>query len=147
LNTLSPLLRFCWPNKSGPQCDVETLEPSLIRPYPTARTAILDDKILIWELLKGTTVVPDVIESPEDAVDGELYFVKHRLGAQGKSVYVYDRKELMEWSKRSQNVHDFVIQREVITSLDDQGRKFVLRNATCRRYLFCSPGNGSLGPG
>ena len=67
--------------------------------------------------------------SPTDAKDDDkLYFVKHRYGVKGKSVYVYNKTQLQDWWERSAtNREDFVIQEEVQTALDEEGRKFVLR--------------------
>jgi hypothetical protein len=73
-------------------------------------------------------MAPPVIFDPKDAKRDKLYFIKHRYGAQGKSVYVYDKQELEQWWKTSKNTNDFVIQQEVRPALDPNGRKFVLRN-------------------
>jgi hypothetical protein len=68
-----------------------------------------------------------------------LYFVKHRYGAQGKSVYVYNQKGLKDWYAKSRNADDFVIQEEILPSLYD-GRKFVLRS----HIMLFQRGGGSL---
>ncbi|CAB9530488.1 expressed unknown protein [Seminavis robusta] len=100
-----------------------------IRPYPKVATDIVDDKLQLAELLKmhASEIAPPTITSPDSSQKGKLYFVKHRFGAQGKSVYVYNRIQLEEWWQRSKNPQDFVIQQEVPPALDEQGRKFVLR--------------------
>ena len=49
------------------------------------------------------------ISSPDEAGDGKLYFVKHRHGAQGKTVHVLDRNELHLWFSAIKNTQDFVI--------------------------------------
>ncbi|KAG7347303.1 tubulin-tyrosine ligase family protein [Nitzschia inconspicua] len=63
----------------------------------------------------------------QDAHRDKLYFVKHRHGAQGKSVTVYNHTELTEWWARTNNTHDFVVQEEVVPHLY-RGRKFVMRS-------------------
>lgn len=132
-------LAFVWPGKSGPQFPVDTVSPALVRPYPASVTQCLDDKLLLAEALKGRDVMPESVKL-EDAADGELYFVKHRRGAQGKSVYVKDRSSLLSWSRTCKNVDDFVIQKEVIPALDESGRKFVLRG----HILLYKRGDGPL---
>jgi hypothetical protein len=71
--------------------------------------------------------MPPSLDNVKDAQEGTLYFVKHRYGAQGKSVYVHDNKSLLSWWETCENTHDFVIQQEVPPTLDETGRKFVLR--------------------
>eukprot|EP00546_Thalassionema_frauenfeldii_P004835 CAMPEP_0178926512 /NCGR_PEP_ID=MMETSP0786-20121207/18581_1 /TAXON_ID=186022 /ORGANISM="Thalassionema frauenfeldii, Strain CCMP 1798" /LENGTH=372 /DNA_ID=CAMNT_0020601657 /DNA_START=67 /DNA_END=1185 /DNA_ORIENTATION=- len=127
------ILHFVWPNKSGPQFhDLTTLEPAKVRPFPIRITNILDDKILLNDLLAGTNVMPKSVNVPEQADPNQLYFVKHRHGAQGKSVYAYHRNALlMTWwndSSKKKNVQDFLIQEEIPPALDSKGRKFALRS-------------------
>lgn len=137
-----PILSFIWPNKSGPQFETDTIEPAVVRPYPKHVTDILDDKLLLAERLtnrKLGSIMPqtipfdDIIANkssfPERDENNDpcLYFVKHRHGAQGKSVYVHDLSGLQHWAQTSRNPHDFVIQNEVPPALDNYGRKFVLR--------------------
>lgn len=121
-------LKFAWPNKSGPQFEMNDTAAPQIRPYPKRVTDLLDDKIRLADLLRtsSTSIAPKCIPLPDEADDDKRYFVKHRFGAQGKSVYCYTKQELKAWWERSRNRHDFVIQQEVIPALW-QNRKFVLR--------------------
>lgn len=97
-----------------------------MRPYPKPATDILDDKISLAQLLdQHKDISPRVIQMPQEANPSKLYFVKHRFGAQGKSVYVY--RQLEEWWSRSKNPRDFVVQEEVVPALDEMERNFVLR--------------------
>lgn len=125
----SQLLQFIWPNKSGPQFAMDMLFPASIRPYPKDVTDTLDDKKSLARIMEGTNILPDHISTMSncDENDSCLYFVKHRYGAQGKSVYPYRYQELQDWFTRSKNIADFVIQKEVSPALDPEGRKFVLR--------------------
>jgi hypothetical protein len=101
----------------------------MVRPLPVNLTNFLDDKLSLAQILEGSGIVPDQLLSPTEAKEGELYFVKHRWGAQRKSVYVYDKAQLQSWYENSKNAHDFVIQKEIVPpALDDQGRKFFLRS-------------------
>ena len=127
LGSHSSRLAFIWPSKSGPQFEMDDDMASHIRPFPKHVTDVLDDKIRLAQALAGTSIAPKCICSPDDAEDGRLYFVKHRFGAQGKSVYVYNKKELHDWWVQSRNRHDFVLQEEIRPALF-QGRKFVLRS-------------------
>lgn len=120
-------LMFIWPNKSGPQFDVDTVEPAFVRPYPTSITECVDDKLCLQETMKGLDIMPEYIKTVEDAKQDTLYFAKHRYGAQGKSVYVHDFSSLKSWFESCKNTNDFVIQRQVIPALDELKRKFVLR--------------------
>lgn len=122
-------LSLVWPNKSGPQFEVHDSTAAHIRPYPKSATDRLDDKIKLSRIFQGKTdVMPGFIASPDEAVQGNLYFVKHRRGAQGKSVYVFnDQQELQEWWWKSKNPHDFLIQEEIVPVLCNH-RKFVLRS-------------------
>lgn len=121
------LLTFIWPNKSGPQFNVDTVEPAFVRPYSTSITKCVDDKLCLQETLKGFDIMPEYIKNLKDAEQDTLYFVKHRYGAQGKSVYVHDFSSLKAWFESCKNTNDFVIQRQVIPALDEMNRKFVLR--------------------
>ena len=106
--------------KSGPQFALDDETAAHVRPFPKDWTDAFDDKMLLSQAMKGSTFTTPCIESPpkeEDIKADCLYFVKHRYGAQGKSVYVYNKQELLEWSSRSHNAHDFVIQEEIIPSL------------------------------
>jgi hypothetical protein len=123
-------LALVWPSKSGPQCDVDDASAPSIRPYPKHMTDFVDDKLGLAQLLEGSSSIPPCINSPEQAQqadDDTLYFVKHRYGAQGKSVYVYNQQGLVDWYAKSRNSDDFVIQKEILPSLYN-GRKFVLRS-------------------
>ena len=138
------LLEFVWPNKEKPKKKTHGglhQRPSplaLIRPYPTFVTNVLDDKLLLSTSLAGTGLMPKLVHNPHnDLVDNnnnnnknQLFFVKHRHGAQGKSVYVYTYRQLLEWWSRttsSNSRSNFIIQHEVPPALDPDGRKFVLR--------------------
>jgi hypothetical protein len=100
-----------------------------VRPYPKHVTDVVEDKIRLAQALEGelSMIVPECIASPEEAKSDGPYFVKHRYGAQGKSVYVYNKQDLQEWWSRSRNPQDFVIQEEIPPALYE-GRKFVLRS-------------------
>jgi hypothetical protein len=127
-NTRKQRLALVWPSKSGPQFELKDATGAHIRPFPKVWTDTFDDKLLLAQALEGTSLSPPCIKVPlpdDIALEG-LYFVKHRYGAQGKSVYVYNPEELLEWYAGSQNSQDFVIQHEILPSLY-QGRKFVLR--------------------
>ena len=122
-------LAFIWPNKSGPRFAMDDATAARVRPFPKDWTDSFDDKILLSRAMKESSFTPPCVPSPpkeEDVKPDRLYFVKHRYGAQGKSVYVYNKQELLGWSRRSHNAQDFVIQEEIIPSLY-HGRKFVLR--------------------
>lgn len=140
-------LQFAWPNKSGPQFDIDDPMAPSIRPYPKYMTDILDDKLSLAQLLTfsssncDSNIGPKIITPPppqdqeiensdssNNKDNNKLYFVKHRYGVQGKSVYVYNTKQLQTWYKQSKNTNDFVIQEEIIPTLDPDGRKFVLRS-------------------
>jgi hypothetical protein len=122
-------LEFVWPNKSGPQFDVNDAAAARVRPYPTAVTEVLDDKILLAaELLKDDSpIMPPFITHPDQATEDKRYFVKHRWGVKGKSVYCYDKAGLLQWWSRSKNRRYFLIQQEVPPTLWEN-RKFVLRS-------------------
>jgi hypothetical protein len=126
-------LAFIWPNKSGPQFATNVLFPALVRPFPTHATNEIDDKILLDKLMRqyGTSqMMPVSIDADEiiEKCDNEkLFFVKHRSGAQGKSVYVHTKDSLIEWKDKCRNPLDFIIQEEVQPALDENGKKFVLR--------------------
>jgi len=120
-------LAFIWPNKSGPQFPIDSTAPAFVRPYPTSVTECVDDKLLLAKTLRPYDVMPECLDNIEDTMNDVLYFVKHRHGAQGKSVYVHDKASLLSWSQSCKNSRDFVIQRQVIPALDELGRKFVLR--------------------
>jgi len=122
-------LAMTWPSKSGPQFEMNDPQAAHIRPYPKQVTDVLDDKLRLANLLleSGCDILPNHIFSPEQAASDRLYFVKHRYGAQGKSVYVYNKSELQDWWETSNNPQDFVIQEEVVPSTFG-GRKFVLRS-------------------
>jgi len=95
-------LAFVWPSKSGPQFDTNDEKAAHIRPYPKNLTDCLDDKMrLAKELQSSSSIAPECITSPQDAISNRLYFVKHRYGAQGKSVYVYNKDELTSWFDKS----------------------------------------------
>lgn len=119
-------LAFVWPNKSGPQFSVDDATAAHVRPYPKEATDFLDDKILLSQTLKDTGLMPPHLSSPSEAKPDRLYFVKHRRGAQGRSVYVYNQQELCEWWNSCHNPQDFLIQEEIVPSLF-MGCKFVLR--------------------
>lgn len=116
-----------WPSKSGPQFAIDDETAAHIRLYPKSVTEIMDDKIQPARILQEFPVEKRFIFSSDKAVPGKLYFVKHRCGAQGKSVYVYNQQELMEWWEKSKNPQDFLIQEEIIPA-PYQSRKFVLRS-------------------
>ncbi|KAG7367923.1 tubulin-tyrosine ligase family protein [Nitzschia inconspicua] len=125
-------LALIWPNKSGPQLEMDDPFGAHIRPYPKHVTDVLDDKVRMADLLLVTDTqaknyLPRHISSLQDAHRDKLYFVKHRHGAQGKSVSVYNHTELTEWWARTNNTHDFVVQEEVMPHLF-RGRKFVMRS-------------------
>lgn len=133
-------LAFAWTSKSGPQFEIEDVGAAHVRPFPKEWTDAFDDKLRLSRAIEGSAITPVCIASPprEEAVKSDrLYFVKHRLGAQGKSVYVYDGQELMAWSHRSKNARDFVIQEEIAPVLYG-ARKFVLR---CHLLLALRDGN------
>jgi hypothetical protein len=89
----------------------------------------VDDKIRLSQILESRSdIAPKCITTPHEAESDKLYFVKHRHGAQGNSVYVYNKHELEDWWSRSRNPRDFVIQEEIPPALDQGGRKFVLRS-------------------
>jgi hypothetical protein len=121
-------LSFVWPNKSGPQWEVDDATAAYIRPFPKrGATDLLDDKIELSRIFQGTdTVLPRFISTPDEAVQDSLYFVKHRHGAQGKSVYVFNQHELKDWWLKAKNRHDFLIQEEIVPVLYND-YKFVLR--------------------
>ncbi|CAJ1942132.1 unnamed protein product [Cylindrotheca closterium] len=122
-------LGFVWPTKTGPQFQIDDATAAHIRPFPKHMTDIFDDKLQLAEALKGTTLAPPCLLQPlvPKTIDPQkLYFVKHRYGAQGKSVYVYSKDDLLAWHGRSQNPQEFVIQEEILPALHE-GRKFVLR--------------------
>jgi hypothetical protein len=141
------LYAFVWPNKSGPQLDPAITHPALIRPYPKYMTDALDDKAQFAEILSTSsysiptwrldqflsqTVTNKELEEASQSTSRRkpLLFLKHRLGAQGKSVYVWSSPDEIEaWrrTKPSLNPCDFVVQQEVIPLLDQDQRKFVLR--------------------
>jgi hypothetical protein len=81
-------LQFVWPNKSGPQFEMDDNQAPYIRPYPKDATDLLDDKLSLAHLLDthARDISPRTIETPDEAEEEKLYFVKHRFGAQGKSV-------------------------------------------------------------
>ena len=114
---------------------MDDLTAAHIRPYPRHVTDVLDDKLRLFNLFihyqndnNTESILPTHISSPEKASSDCLYFVKHRYGAQGKSVYVYNKSDLQSWWDRSTtNRQDFVIQQEVLPELYN-GRKFVLRS-------------------
>jgi hypothetical protein len=120
-------LAFVWPSKSGPQFETTDTTAPTVRPYPKHVTDLVDDKIRLAELFQSVTeIVPKTIVSPKQASANAHYFVKHRYGAQGKSVYYYSRRELIDWWEHSKNRQDFVIQQEIVPVLW-KNRKFVLR--------------------
>jgi hypothetical protein len=126
-------LALIWLNKSGPQFEMDDSAAAHVRPYPTHLTDVLDDKIRSAELLsEGTTGTKDLlpihIASLQEIKENKLYFVKHRLGAQGKNVYVYNHLQLREWWTRTgNNTQNFVVQEEVVPQTY-QGKKFVMRS-------------------
>jgi len=128
-------LAFIWTNKSGPQFATNVLFPALVRPLPTQATNVIDDKILLDKLMikYGTShmmpvsVSIDADDLTKKCDNDKLFFVKHRSGAQGKSVYVHNKDSLMEWKEKCRNPSDFIIQEEVQPALDEKGKKFVLR--------------------
>jgi hypothetical protein len=120
-------LALIWPNKSGPQFAMDDSRAALVRPYPKSITDVLDDMVQLADLLRNSDIMPKYILSVNDASPDKLYFVKHRLGAQGKSVYVMNRTELREWWGQTNNAHEFVVQEEVVPKLY-QSRKFFLRS-------------------
>lgn len=120
-------LAFIWPNKTGPQFELSDIQAAWIRPYPKHITDVVDDKLRLAQCVEGLGISPTSIASPDDAEPDKLYFVKHRYGAQGKSVYVYNQQELEGWWRKARNPQDFVIQEEIPPVLHD-GRKFVLRS-------------------
>ena len=124
--TESPLA-FIWPNKSGPQFPMDTIAPSIVRPYPTSVSECVDDKLCLAQMLESLDIMPETIQDAKDAIEGELYFCKHRHGAQGKSVYVHDKPSLESWTLKCKNLQDFIIQKEVVPAVDERGHKFVLR--------------------
>lgn len=126
-------LALIWPNKSGPQFEMDDSAAAHIRPYPRHLTDVLDDKIRLAELLsEGATgtrdLLPMHITSLQHIKENKLYFVKHRHGAQGKSVYVYNHLQLKDWWTRTgKNVQNFVVQEEVVPQTYE-GRKLVMRS-------------------
>lgn len=131
-------LALAWPHKSGPQWDLDDEQGPHIRPYPIYLTNLLDDKVHLAQLVSASSscLAPPCIDSPDQAQDDVLYFVKHRHGAQGKSVCVYDKEELQEWWERASSKNnnnnnngrqDFVIQQEIKPCLYREC-KFVLRS-------------------
>jgi len=121
-------LAFIWPSKSGPQFELDDVIAAHIRPYPKYITDVFDDKIQMSRALEGwQSIAPKCVSSPEEVDSDRLYFVKHRYGAQGKSVYVYNKEELKVWWSNNNNTKNFVIQEEILPSLYE-GRKFVLRS-------------------
>jgi hypothetical protein len=127
-------LALIWPSKTGPQFEMDDLMAAHTRPYPRHITDVLDDKLRLFNLFRlyqndnnVESILPTHISSPERASADCLYFVKHRCGAQGKSVYVYNKSDLHAWWNRSTNRQDFVIQQEVLPELYN-GRKFVIRS-------------------
>ena len=149
-------LALVWPNKSGPQfdgkmksevdhdsdsTDYRSIGP-YIRPFPNSQTKVVDDKIQLAKLLEGTDLAPPCFSSSHFCNQGndickiiakdlqnKNFFVKHRFGVQGKSVYYKSYEQVQEWLTTSNkgNAHDFVIQQEIPPMLFD-GKKFVLRS-------------------
>ena len=154
-------LAFVWPNKTGPQIDIDDNDVAVVRPYPAHITNLLDDKVLLANLLQGRLdLAPPVLSLTElesfFGIDNNVndydsnfiddrhsYFVKHRSGAQGKSVYVMNREDLKHWWNKVRCPEDFVVQREVITALY-KGYKFVLR---CHILMFHRHSNNRSGNG
>lgn len=135
-------LALIWPTKTGPQFEINDAMAAHIRPLPKHMTDVLDDKVRLAAALEGTSLAPPTVRQPftAEVIDPDrLYFVKHRYGAQGKGVYVYNRDELLAWKERSQNSSDFVIQHEILPALYG-GRKFVLR---CHILLLLSSSSSS----
>lgn len=135
-------LALAWPNKSGPQFEMNDATAAHIRPYPKHLTDVLDDKVRMADLLlnggPGTEeILPKHLFSSNDICPGKLYFVKHRHGAQGKNVRVFNSTGLKEWWSTTSNANDFVVQEEVVPQTY-QGRKFVLRSHV---LLWHSSGN------
>ena len=149
-------LALVWPNKSGPQfdgimksevdydsdkTDCRSIGP-FIRPFPNSLTHVVDDKIQLAKLLEETDLAPQCFSSSHFSNQGNYtckiiakdlqnknFFVKHRFGVQGKSVYYKSYEQVQEWLTTSNkgNAHDFVIQQEIPPMLFD-GKKFVLRS-------------------
>jgi hypothetical protein len=87
-------LALIWLSKSGPQFEINNTTVAHIRPYLKHLTDIVDDKLFLAQALQGLSIAPKYIASPEQANSEKLYFVKHRHGAQGKSVYdVYHNQQ------------------------------------------------------
>ena len=120
-------LALIWPNKSGPQFEIDDEKAAHIRPYPKHVTDVLDDKVRLRKLLQHTEIMPPHTASPDEADPDKLYFVKHRFGAQGKSVYCLNHDELQEWWGRTSNPQDFAVQEEIMPELY-RGRKFAMRS-------------------
>ena len=128
-----------------------------VRPYPGKVTDGLDDKRRLAQLVEQYAseyrdIAPTVVTCTpnHDNVMTHLslspsptgrYFVKHRCGVQGKSVYCFNTVQLVEWcnamNTNTRGVEDFVIQHEVAPALWEN-RKFLLRahvlvTSTCKR--------------
>jgi hypothetical protein len=149
-------LALIWPNKSGPDFELTDATAAHIRPYPTHFTDVLDDKVHMAGLLllpknaeraTSNDLLPRHNTCIQDAHPDKLYFVKHRHGARGKSVYVMNYKELLDWWKRTsnKNAHNFVIQEEVLPQTH-QGRKFVMRSHILL-YHTSNKNSGNIGDG
>lgn len=110
---------------------------SAIQLYPKEETDVLDDKILFYKHLRDRCVlenIPETYLSVEEVKMSrncspfQLWFLKHRTGAEGKYVWAYRRKEdLMKYYARPQIADDYVVQKEVKNPLLVFGHKIVLR--------------------
>eukprot|EP00811_Abedinium_folium_P002156 NODE_11977_length_1254_cov_2.219166.p1 GENE.NODE_11977_length_1254_cov_2.219166~~NODE_11977_length_1254_cov_2.219166.p1 ORF type:complete len:370 (-),score=91.48 NODE_11977_length_1254_cov_2.219166:61-1170(-) len=117
-----------------------------VRPFPQAFTQHLNDKAAIARHLTTakqahihplTLAVEDFLEvsaslEPNGAAEeeGQLWFLKHRWGVQGKAVYPFMGaravvRRLEEMSPASW--HDFIVQRAVTPPALRDGRKWALR--------------------
>eukprot|EP00977_Amphora_coffeiformis_P008365 scaffold1893_cov220-Amphora_coffeaeformis.AAC.10 len=125
--------------------DPATTPMAKVRPYPGHVTECLDDKKRLADLFRQSApeyrdIAPTLVTChPNDDTITTLvslslpsptgrYFVKHRWGVQGKSVYCFTRAQLVAWwaNTNAKRREDFVIQHEVAPALWGH-RKFFLR--------------------
>ena len=140
---LSRTLEVVWPNKKvmdkfAALHDDHATPIARVRPYPGHVTDCLDDKRKLADLLQQNLehrgIAPTLVTcNPNDNTTMMLspsptgrYFVKHRWGVQGKSVYCFTLAQLVEWWDQNTSHEDFVIQHEVAPALWEN-RKFFLR--------------------
>mmetsp|Transcript_25324 Transcript_25324/g.53496 ORF Transcript_25324/g.53496 Transcript_25324/m.53496 type:complete len:156 (-) Transcript_25324:660-1127(-) len=56
-------LAFVWPNKSGPQFEMNDANAAHVRPFPKHWTDVFDDKLLLAHAMEGSAFAPASIPS------------------------------------------------------------------------------------